>query len=78
MLCPSCTSGNSHVLRKDGLRRRRECLDCGRRWSTEEWPVADLKEAKRLKREIDAARRAEAMMRRQLLELSSLAKRAAS
>lgn len=78
MLCPSCTHGNTRVLRKDGLRRRRECLDCGRRWSTEEWPVADLKEAKRLRRELDAAVRAETALRRQLLELSSLAKRAAS
>lgn len=77
MLCPSCNSGNTHVLRKDGQRRRRECLDCGRRWSTEEWPVDELEEAKRLRRERDAAVRAEALLRRQLLELAERAKGAA-
>jgi hypothetical protein len=52
-------------------------LGCGGRWTTEEWPVTKLKDAKRLERELAAAVRAEEGMRRQLLELSSLAKRAA-
>jgi hypothetical protein len=45
-----CTSCNSRtavletVQRRDGAtRRRRECTECGRRFTTEEWP--DLREA---------------------------------
>lgn len=77
MLCPSCNSGDTRVLRKTGTMRRRECVDCRRRWSTDERPVDELREAKGLRRRLAAAERAEAMLRRQLLEIAGTAKRAA-
>jgi transcriptional repressor NrdR len=42
MLCPSCSSDNSKVLESrttekgQSIRRRRECLDCGHRFTTYE------------------------------------------
>lgn len=42
MLCPYCKSGNSKVVDKRNnnetgvIRRRRECLDCGKRYTTYE------------------------------------------
>ncbi len=40
MLCPSCDSENSKVVdsrhSQEGVRRRRECVSCGRRFTTDE------------------------------------------
>ncbi len=40
MRCPFCSSGNSRVIdtrsAESGIRRRRECEDCGRRFTTYE------------------------------------------
>lgn len=40
MICPFCTTDNTKVIDKRDLdqftRRRRECLDCGKRFSTRE------------------------------------------
>ena len=40
MKCPHCQSLQHRVIdsrpRKDHIRRRRECLDCGHRWTTRE------------------------------------------
>ena len=39
--CPKCGSKRSIVIGKkdrlDGIQRRRECADCGERWSTYEF-----------------------------------------
>lgn len=65
------------MLRKVGTVRRRECLDCGARWSTDERPVDEIREARTLRRRLAAAERAEATLRRQLAEIARAAKRAA-
>jgi transcriptional repressor NrdR len=44
MRCPYCHHDNSRVLdtthdSQGGIRRRRECLDCGQRFSTYERPI---------------------------------------
>jgi transcriptional repressor NrdR len=44
MLCPYCQTKNSKVLdtthdSHGGIRRRRECLDCGQRFSSLERPI---------------------------------------
>lgn len=44
MLCPYCQNGRSHVVdttkdKRGGVRRRRECLSCGQRFSTYERPI---------------------------------------
>ncbi|MDR6757818.1 transcriptional regulator NrdR family protein [Mycoplana sp. BE70] len=40
ILCPQCGTNSSRVLdsreRPGAVRRRRECMRCGGRWSTEE------------------------------------------
>lgn len=59
MICPKCTSDDSLVIesRKSplGIRRRRDCQDCGHRWTTVEINRADLILA--AIREIDCAGR---------------------
>lgn len=46
MICPSCTAEVSLVIesRKSplGIRRRRDCQNCGHRWSTVEINRSDL------------------------------------
>jgi transcriptional repressor NrdR len=44
MLCPYCQNERSHVIdttkdKRGGVRRRRECLKCGQRFSTYERPI---------------------------------------
>lgn len=43
MICPYCQSTRSRVVdtnkSKNGIRRRRECQDCGQRFSTYERPI---------------------------------------
>ena len=54
MRCPACEHPESRVLRKelrhdgedDYIARRRECLECGHRWSTFEcFELADVESA---------------------------------
>lgn len=46
MKCPNCESGNWRVIdtrvTQGGRRRRKECNDCGERWTTIEIPQAVL------------------------------------
>lgn len=77
MLCPSCQSEATRVLRKTGTLRRRECLDCGGRWSTDERPIDEVREARTLRRRLAAAERAEARLRRELAEIGKVVRRAA-
>lgn len=49
MKCPKCNGGDHRVIRSDDtgteIRRRRECLDCGGRWTTLEVPCAVVERA---------------------------------
>lgn len=43
--CPACGSGDSHIVKNNsrlveiGIRRRRQCNDCGKRRTTIEIPI---------------------------------------
>jgi transcriptional regulator NrdR family protein len=40
-VCPYCGDGHSAVVSISGIRRRRDCLQCGRRYSTQEVVVTE-------------------------------------
>ena len=40
-VCQICASENTHVVRSEDQRRRRECKKCGHRWTTLELHLAD-------------------------------------
>ena len=52
MACPKCGHTKSGVVdsRKcaDGIRRRRECENCGERWTTYEFPEEDMQVIKKI------------------------------
>lgn len=60
MKCPSCQSTNLEVrdtrATENSVRRRRECMSCGHRWTTLELDQQTYESAKRL---IEGARKGE-------------------
>lgn len=60
MKCPKCGSENGVIVDsrpwKDITRRRRECYNCGERWSTREILAKDYRLICRIKQEVLALR----------------------
>jgi transcriptional regulator NrdR family protein len=46
--CPLCNGAQNAVLEVRGERRRRECADCGHRWTTFEIAAERLEKLERL------------------------------